>query len=242
MELKNLGLSDYEQRAYETLVKLGKASASDISRNANVSYGKIYEVLASLEHKGLVRVVPEKAKKFIPTDPANLIRLIDRKEDELKQTRKKISELKKFYDIQEKEAVEVVKGQRNFYKIIRAMKHPKQFKYTIKYTSEFNPEWVREDKKLTAEGVELKCLVRYDPESENNVRAWLKINPHIKKIKNTGVAIDIRESEIVITLIKNNTIILIKDDALVKIMKELFKSYYDSAESIGKPIKTKQTT
>src|SRR3989338_8763947 len=97
MNLKELGLSDYESRAFEATVKLGKASAIQISRLGRVSYGRIYEVLASLENKGLVKVVPEKTKKFIPADPENLNKLIEEKEKILSSLREDVKKLEQFY-------------------------------------------------------------------------------------------------------------------------------------------------
>lgn len=232
MDLKNLGLSKYEEETYKALIRLGKATASQISREGNISYGKIYEVLASLERKGLVKVIPEKTKMFVAENPEKLMALINKKEQELGLLKKDIKKLKQTYDIHEKEIIQMVKGKRNFYKIIREMKPPKKFKYTIKYTSEFQPEWVREDRKLLKKKVDVKSLSRYDKETKKNIEEWLKINLNIKKIENKGVAIDIRDSEIIITLIKNNIILSIKDNAFIDLMKNMFLETFKNAEKI----------
>ena len=65
MDLKLLGLTDYEEKVYITLAKSGKSSAGEISRESNVPYGKIYVILEKLEAKNLVNIIPEKTKKFI---------------------------------------------------------------------------------------------------------------------------------------------------------------------------------
>ncbi|MBW3022798.1 helix-turn-helix domain-containing protein, partial [Candidatus Woesearchaeota archaeon] len=49
MDLKELGLTENEAKAYETLLRLGKTSASHISKESGVPYGRIYNVLSSLE-------------------------------------------------------------------------------------------------------------------------------------------------------------------------------------------------
>ncbi len=170
MDLKLLGLSEYEQKAYKALVKVGKATASQISRESGVSYGKIYEVLASLEAKGLVRVIPEKTKLFVASDPEVLTKLAETKAKEIEQLKKDIQQLKQVYELKEEEVVEMVKGKRNFYKLIRKMKTPQEFKYTIKYTSEYQPEWVRQDRELIKKGVDVKSLTRYDSETKENVQ------------------------------------------------------------------------
>jgi sugar-specific transcriptional regulator TrmB len=233
MNLRALGLSEYEEKAYSALIKLGKSAASDISRESGVSYGKIYEVLASLERKGLVRVIPEKTKRFVADDPAKMTQLVDRKEKELDSLREDIKSLKQVYDVHEEEVVHSVKGKKNFYKIIRELKEPKTFKYMIKYTSETHPEWMRKDKALLKKGVDIKVLTRYDKETEKSVDKWLKVNPNIKKTRNTGVAIDIAEEQVIIAMIKSNVILSIKDKSFIEMMKNLFLNMYKNAEKLA---------
>ncbi len=225
-------MSGYEEKAYDALVRIGKSSASKISRESGVSYGKIYEVLASLERKGLVLVVPEKTKMFAATDPSNLMKLVDEKEKQLKQLRENVKELKQVYEIHDEEVVQVAKGKRNFYKIIRQKDRPKEFSYSIKYTSEYNPEFIRNMKDAQKRGVDVKALVRYDEETKENVDKWLRIIPSYRKIKNKGVAISINESEMVIALINNNIILSIKDKAFINVMKQLFEAKYENSEVI----------
>ena len=76
MDLKLLGLNRYENYAYTALVRLGKASASEISRDSGVPYGRIYDILNDLVAKKLVRIIPEQSKKFVPGDPAILAGLL----------------------------------------------------------------------------------------------------------------------------------------------------------------------
>ncbi len=232
MDLKLLGLTDYEAKAYEALVKLGKATAAQISKESGVSYGKIYTVLGSLEAKGLAKTVPEMTKKFVPTDPESLIQLVKKKEQELRSLKTSITELKKVYEFKEKDVVQMAQGKRNFYKIIRAMKEPKKFKYTIKYLSEFQPEWARQDKQAIKKGIDVKSLARYDDETKKAVNKWFEIHHNIRKFDNKGVAIDIRDTEVVITLLKSNVILSIKDEALTDVLKRMFVETYKSAQEI----------
>jgi len=82
--LQSLGLSDYESRVYFSLVLLGPAKASEISKQAEVPRSKIYEVLESLIEKQLVEVSKEKPKLFKAIDPEIAIKaMIANKEEEL---------------------------------------------------------------------------------------------------------------------------------------------------------------
>jgi len=70
MDLSELGLTQNETKAYETLLHKGKSTAAELSKDSGVVYGRIYDVLASLESKGLIKIIPEKTKKFVPSDPS----------------------------------------------------------------------------------------------------------------------------------------------------------------------------
>ncbi len=232
-EFVELGLTKNESRAYETLIKFGKLSAGEVSSHSGVSYSRIYDILNSLIRKGLVEVVPEKTKKFIPSSPQALLNLIENKEKILQKTREKVKEMKEFYKVKEKNPVIMGIGQQAFYRLVKNMKDAKKFEYAIKWSSEFRPEWVRNSKNKRKRGVDLKALARYDIETQENVKKWLKIEKNTKRFENEGVAVDIRDNnEVLISLIKSNVTIVIKDTAFGKIMKQLFLDSYKSAEPI----------
>ncbi|MBS7634379.1 helix-turn-helix domain-containing protein [Candidatus Bathyarchaeota archaeon] len=54
--LKEMGLTEYEMRAYLYLLKAGLSTASQLSDEANIPYSKVYEVLNSLERRGWIKV------------------------------------------------------------------------------------------------------------------------------------------------------------------------------------------
>jgi sugar-specific transcriptional regulator TrmB len=232
MDLKQLGFSDYEEKAYKSLIHLGKSTASKISQNSEVPYGKIYDILASLEVKGLVQVVPEKTKMFIPSDPKHLLKLVEKKEEGIASLRQEIGKMKQIYDIHEEEVVYLVKGLKNFYKVAREVPKARKFSYAVKYTSEFRPEFIRASEEMMRNGIKPRVLTRYDDETKENVKKWVKIHQNIRGIENKGVAIDINETGVMITLLKNNTTMLIKDKYLAEVMKQLFEGAYEMAEKI----------
>jgi sugar-specific transcriptional regulator TrmB len=67
--LQEVGLNAYEAAAYLSLLKLGVSEASEIYRDSDVPYGKIYSVLESLVGKGFVEVQASRPKKFRAVDP-----------------------------------------------------------------------------------------------------------------------------------------------------------------------------
>ncbi|MBT3866263.1 TrmB family transcriptional regulator [Candidatus Woesearchaeota archaeon] len=239
MDLKLLGLTDYEEKVYITLAKSGKSSAGEISRESNVPYGKIYVILEKLEAKNLVNIIPEKTKKFIATSPKNLIKTLENEENKLKNLKKELKDLKKVYTVHEEEVVRIARGKKNFHKLTRELKETKTFSYTIKYVSEYKGEWIQKNKKHQRKGINTKCLARYDKETKEAVDKWSKLRKDQRIIDNEGIAMTIKDEEVFIALIKSNTLITIRDKPFVKIMKKMYEETYKNAKKV--PICTSTT-
>ena len=131
---------------------------------------------------------------------------------------------------QNEEAVRIVQGLHNFYKIINEMKPAKTFKYLVKNRSLYNPVWERKDKEDLKRGVNLKILTRHTKQNDTEIKKWSE--EHKKRMRffdNKGVTLSIRDDEAVITLIKNNTILSIKDEAFIDLMKRWYEIVYQDA-------------
>ena len=232
-EYEEFGLTKNESKVYEQLVRLGKIGSGDLSRESGVSYSKIYNILDSLINKGLVEVIPEKSKKFIPTSPKHLIEFIEEKQKKLEKAKEKAKKMKQFYDIKEKNPVMMALGKKGFYKIVKELKDVEKYSYVMKYTSEYRPDWIGYLKANIKKGKDIKTLTRYDEETEKNVKKYLKINKNIRKFSNEGVAMSVIDGEeVMISLIKSNVTLLIKDKPFVKIMKKMFEETYKNAGEI----------
>lgn len=64
--LKNLGLTDYEVKAYLALLKLGLATAENISEVGNIPLPRVYDTLEELKNKGFVLISKTRPKRFKP--------------------------------------------------------------------------------------------------------------------------------------------------------------------------------
>ncbi|HLC79628.1 MAG TPA: helix-turn-helix domain-containing protein [archaeon] len=53
-KIRKLGLNDYESKAYACLLRIGQASAVDVSKHGVIPRARVYDVLFSLEKKGFV--------------------------------------------------------------------------------------------------------------------------------------------------------------------------------------------
>ncbi|ELY31706.1 TrmB family transcriptional regulator [Natrialba magadii ATCC 43099] len=83
--LRDLGLSEYEARAYRALLNTGPTTAKELSRASDVPMGRIYDVLNSIEQYNLVRTqTASRPKKYVAVEPSTALdRLLDDKKREL---------------------------------------------------------------------------------------------------------------------------------------------------------------
>jgi sugar-specific transcriptional regulator TrmB len=101
--LNKLGLTEYESKAYFFLMIHDRLSADDLCKVTNISPSRIYDVLSSLQKKGLVTDLPEKPKKYQAILPSIGLQSIisEREEDltkELKEIRKTGDFIKKYIE------------------------------------------------------------------------------------------------------------------------------------------------
>jgi len=85
--LRDLGLSEYEARAYRSLLETGPTTAKELSRASDVPMGRIYDVLNSLETQGLVRSqTASRPKKYVAVESETALdRLLENRKDDLQQ-------------------------------------------------------------------------------------------------------------------------------------------------------------
>jgi sugar-specific transcriptional regulator TrmB len=83
--LRDLGLSEYEARAYRALLTTGPTTAKELSQVSDVPMGRIYDVLNSIEQYNLVRSqTASRPKKYLAVEPETALdRLLQDKKREL---------------------------------------------------------------------------------------------------------------------------------------------------------------
>jgi len=68
--LHEVGLTEYETRAYLILLERGVMTASEVSEYGGVPYSKVYETLNSLERKGWIEVERGRPSRYFPKAPS----------------------------------------------------------------------------------------------------------------------------------------------------------------------------
>ncbi|MFW9779534.1 MAG: TrmB family transcriptional regulator [Candidatus Heimdallarchaeota archaeon] len=83
--LERYGLTNYEFAVFSTLLRRGACDAKNLSERSKVPTGRIYDVTASLESKGLIDIQKySRPKLYSPVGPSKAIRnLLERKKLEL---------------------------------------------------------------------------------------------------------------------------------------------------------------
>ncbi len=97
-DLKILGLTDGEARAYSVLLRIGAASKRDIVREARISSSVVYNILERLMDKGLVTCVVSNGKRYFkPANPSSISALIEDEKEMLRKKEMIISKIMTFH-------------------------------------------------------------------------------------------------------------------------------------------------
>jgi sugar-specific transcriptional regulator TrmB len=101
--LRQMGLNAYETDAYIALLEGGQMTAMEISREANVPYSKIYDVLNSLKQKEWIKSTETRPFKYYPVPPLEAAANAKRRlEDEYQNWEQRLAvELQPLYEKRE---------------------------------------------------------------------------------------------------------------------------------------------
>ena len=99
-ELKKLGLENYHAKALDILLK-EKLDLRELSKKAEIPFGKIYTIIKELKKEGLIKETPSRPKK-VYVDNASLVisRLIEAKEKKDSELINRIRKISSDIDIE----------------------------------------------------------------------------------------------------------------------------------------------
>lgn len=120
--LVDIGLSKKEAGVYISLLSLGHATVSQISRRANINRTTGYDILDSLSTKGLVSISGKKPKQeYGAESPENLNKFIKHeikiKNIALEKTKEIIPELKSIHNVKDRPKVFFYEGREGLEKV-----------------------------------------------------------------------------------------------------------------------------
>lgn len=91
VKIMRLGFSEYEAKAFVSLLEKNPATAYEIGKSSGVPTSKVYEVLKKLTDKGAVLVLDSgKSRRYVPVEPAEFL---DRHKDLVDSLRDDLSNI-----------------------------------------------------------------------------------------------------------------------------------------------------
>jgi len=116
--LHELRLTEYETRAYLSLIEEGVMTASEISEHGNIPYSKIYETLNSLEKKGWIETERGRPSRYYAKSPSESLEAAKLQQQETVKSWEQaiLKELQPLYEkreIREKPDIWILRGEFN---------------------------------------------------------------------------------------------------------------------------------
>jgi len=242
--LEDIGLTKGEAKVYLTLLKIGETTTGKIIEEAQISAGKVYQILDKLIKKGLVGyMIKGKTKYFNAASPTRILDLLHEKEKEIKD---KEEEVKKALP----SLLAIQKEKRKVYE----SRFFKGFKGIHTIIFEFLDNLSSKDE-IKAMGVETRRDKKYNLMwlSWHNERVRRKINckmifssrnkfiPTLKKMKYTEVRVLEGITPATINVSKEGALIFTyqEEPGCLSILNEdvakSFSTFFDNLWSLAKP-------
>ena len=248
IELQKLGLSYYESRIVEVLLK-EKTNLRDLSRKSNVPFGKIYSVVKILKGKGIIEETNSRPKLVYIENASEVIdKLINENLEKRKDVFEELREIAinsdkekgkrlKFFDI----GTTVEDNKRIQLRTFTESKNEVLQIINIHHKSKSNREsktlWEKEILKAVERGVIFKAIYPENAVLPVILQRLNKEHPnkfHIKRINTDFARCDIiNGKKILLKLVHEDPlqfggIIFIQNEKLAQNLKKIFLNMWDS--------------
>jgi len=179
---EDLGFSEYESKILSSLVRVGIATAKEISMDSGVPQNKLYSIFNKFEKEGLLAKVPSDVKKYQLINIKGFIesRLKDKENllRELKLNSKKIEEV----STEENFSFSLIKGQRAIMnKLAESNGKVEREILGVQRNWKVWGEGLRAMEVAVKRGVVVKQIGVINDETSKRANEWKKIGVKIKK-------------------------------------------------------------
>lgn len=180
--LKILGLTDYEEKAYLTLARLGVCRASELAKESQIPRQKIYEILENLNNKGFVNTVQDKVTLYSPINPIFIEKLLM---DKFENAKTFLASLHETAGTKHKDNIWIIRGKSRInsmlYQFTKALKAEKSL-YIIANNLSLVSRASREIVKLKKKSVDVKIIANNEPQTRSRAEVFTKNNIDMKFI------------------------------------------------------------
>lgn len=234
-QLEQAGLSPNEAKCYVALLKLGSASANELSRKSGVHRVSVYDALRGLREKGLISQIMKANKLlFEAGSPEKITEIINEKEEQLEQAKKIVPELLLDFTLaKEKQEIHSFKGLAGIKTVLQEMlKSSTEIldfgaEYKIKEFLPYDyPKW---DKERVKNKIKMRIVanIRIKP-----IRIPLTTIKYIPSGFNSSVSTYIFNGKVAMIMwVENPLAMLIEHKAVYESYKNYFEYLWKTAKN-----------
>lgn len=257
-ELTGLGLTQYEARAYLTLLSRDRYTAAELARGSGIPRQRIYDVLDSLIERGLVRGRPGPVVRYAAVEPeaaVNRLMAIHREtfEQRLKATERLIDLLAPMWTSGRAEDdpldyVEVIRDRgllaERFADLQNGAQHQLLSLAKRPYLVVDNPAGLRAARRLTKAGGDMRCVYEYamldDAATVADTRRFVDAGERARITADVPMRLCIVDGARVLMSMRDpvaggtsNTAVLIEHPALAQLLTHAYETIWAGGEEFA---------
>lgn len=238
--LKEIGLTDNEAKTYLALLSLGKTSIQKISRVSEIKRTTVYDIIDSLQQKGLIRIEMEGFKrKFVAESPERLERILDQNQQKFKEH---LPDFLSLYNLEGTQNIlkyyEGVEGLKNAYQnILDDIKAGEDYMIVSNGQGVFDlyGEWFKDfSERRSKKDLRIRVLVADTNWAQENKKLDQIYNMETRVLpKNTKLQTNmvVTPQKVLINQITQPIIgIVIENKSVIEMQQQIFEILWDSSE------------
>lgn len=243
--LKELGLSEFEIKLYTISLLLGPSSLSKLSEHLGISRPNVYKIIKGLEQHGLVKFSDRKkyARTFMVESPTVVLEKLRKKRDKAGEVDHQLTSIMPdlitlYRQGESSTKIKILEGDEQFaklyYLILEEAKEKTEFFGSL--TSVIDSRSLEEQKewgaKRARKGIWLRSLVFPDKKLESFKGINEKMARELRFANNIQpfpASFQIFANKVIIWQPKVPLAILIEDESLVQMFKNIFESFWEKA-------------
>ncbi len=212
--LRELGMKEYESKAWTVLLKHGVCTADVVSRISGIPLTRVYETLDNLEKRGLLVVQKTRPKKYRVVSIEALRNLIEEKRSrmasEIKKAEKTLTEIKKLVpkpaegDHEEEiDTFWIINGRENILRnVVDAIKRAKKEVLIFSDDMSWFDRLESAMKRRLKSGINIKILLNINEHTENVIKEALSIGLKMRGWEMRGLMGTLIDGEMVYLISK----------------------------------------
>ncbi len=171
--LKELGLNEYESRAYLVLIESGSLTAGELAALSGVPQPRIYDTIRTLMTKGMVTVTEDRPKRIMPLDPAQVFKGMQERYNRLiSQVEKELGSM--YNPVNKEDKLTVVKSRVTLERYIGDSIRNTQFSISIAAPGSLIRKFESDLKKKVNEGTQVHIFM-YGTKRPSSIGTIVKI-------------------------------------------------------------------